>query len=108
MRPYLAAQFPPKLGRASPDAYSVPPPSLSRSSHQGAYSAGQLDCLVARRKSTRINVTRLKGKEKKMFLGLMRSMIQWRPEDRKTARELLKHPWFDGVYPHSGCRLEPE
>jgi serine/threonine protein kinase len=61
-------------------------------------------------KSTRLEEleTRLEGEEKERFLDLIRSMIQWRPEDRKSAGELLKHPWFDGVRPHSGCRLDPD
>jgi len=29
-----------------------------------------------------------------MFLDFVRGMLAWRPEDRKTAAELLQHPWL--------------
>lgn len=35
---------------------------------------------------------RLEGDNKKAFLEFMRSMLQWRPEDRKTAKDLLQDP----------------
>lgn len=38
---------------------------------------------------------RLSGRNKEMFLKFMRGMLQWRPEDRKTAKQLLKDPWLD-------------
>lgn len=37
----------------------------------------------------------LEGKNKEMFLIFMRGMLQWRPEDRKTAKELLEDPWLN-------------
>ncbi|KFZ00370.1 hypothetical protein V500_01073 [Pseudogymnoascus sp. VKM F-4518 (FW-2643)] len=37
----------------------------------------------------------LEGKTKVMFLDFMRGMLQWRPEDRKTAKELLEDPWLN-------------
>ncbi|OJI90078.1 hypothetical protein ASPTUDRAFT_25663 [Aspergillus tubingensis CBS 134.48] len=37
----------------------------------------------------------LEGRNKDMFLDFMNGMLQWRPEDRKTARELLKDPWLN-------------
>lgn len=40
---------------------------------------------------------RLRGKNKEVFLDLMRGMLQWRPEDRKTAKQLLEHPWLNKV-----------
>lgn len=40
------------------------------------------------------SVTRLEGKEKEMFLSFVRGMLQWRPEDRKTAAQLLQDPWL--------------
>jgi serine/threonine-protein kinase SRPK3 len=36
----------------------------------------------------------LRGKNKEVFLDFMRGMLQWRPEDRKTARQLLEHRWL--------------
>ncbi|KAK5937467.1 hypothetical protein PMZ80_010085 [Knufia obscura] len=38
---------------------------------------------------------RLEGDNKKAFLEFMRSMLQWRPEDRKTAKDLLQDPWLN-------------
>ncbi|CAG7920359.1 unnamed protein product [Penicillium olsonii] len=38
----------------------------------------------------------LKVDDREQFLDLMKDMVQWRPEDRKTAGELLAHPWFAG------------
>ncbi|GAB1209484.1 hypothetical protein APSETT445_008263 [Aspergillus pseudonomiae] len=38
----------------------------------------------------------LEGRNKEMFIGFMRGMLQWRPEDRKTAKDLLQDPWLNG------------
>lgn len=35
------------------------------------------------------------GQNKEMFMAFMRGMLQWRPEDRKTAKELLQDPWLN-------------
>ncbi|GAB1315991.1 hypothetical protein MFIFM68171_06201 [Madurella fahalii] len=37
----------------------------------------------------------LEGKNKEASLAFVRGMLQWRPEDRKTAKELLQDPWFN-------------
>jgi serine/threonine-protein kinase SRPK3 len=37
---------------------------------------------------------RLDGKDEESFLDLRRGMLQWRPEDKKTAKQLLEHPWL--------------
>ncbi|KAF7629603.1 hypothetical protein AFLA_013314 [Aspergillus flavus NRRL3357] len=37
----------------------------------------------------------LNGRNKEMFLTFMRVTSQWKPEDRKTARELLEDPWLN-------------
>ncbi|KAM3540022.1 hypothetical protein ARSEF1564_007048 [Beauveria bassiana] len=36
----------------------------------------------------------LEGSSKEKFLNFIRGMLQWRPEDRKTAKQLLEDPWF--------------
>lgn len=36
----------------------------------------------------------LKGDRKVMFLQFMRKMLQWVPEERKSAKELLEDPWL--------------
>ncbi|KAI4704940.1 hypothetical protein J4E89_009525 [Alternaria sp. Ai002NY15] len=38
----------------------------------------------------------LDGEKKEEFLRFVRCMLQWRPEDRWTAKELLWHPWMRG------------
>ncbi|KAL4815772.1 kinase-like protein [Aspergillus spinulosporus] len=38
--------------------------------------------------------TRLTGKEKELFLAFIRSMLKWMPEERKTAKQLLEHPFL--------------
>ncbi|GAB1201341.1 hypothetical protein APSETT444_010732 [Aspergillus pseudonomiae] len=37
---------------------------------------------------------RLGGEEKELFLALVRSMLKWMPEERKTAKQLLEHPFL--------------
>ncbi|KAK0655487.1 CMGC protein kinase [Cercophora newfieldiana] len=37
----------------------------------------------------------LEGRDKEDFLVFVRSMLQWRPEDRKTAKQLLHDPWLN-------------
>ncbi|PYH39103.1 kinase domain protein [Aspergillus neoniger CBS 115656] len=37
----------------------------------------------------------LSGKNQELFLQFIRSMLQWEPERRKTARELLDDPWLN-------------
>jgi hypothetical protein len=34
------------------------------------------------------------GEEKGLFLNFVRKMLQWLPEDRKTAKELREDPWL--------------
>lgn len=36
------------------------------------------------------------GEKKYAFLRFVRSMLQWDPAARKTARELLEDPWLTG------------
>jgi serine/threonine protein kinase len=36
----------------------------------------------------------IEGEEKEVFLDFVRSMLRWVPEERKTATELLEHPWL--------------
>ncbi|KAK0732920.1 kinase-like domain-containing protein [Lasiosphaeria miniovina] len=39
------------------------------------------------------------GEGKRRFIDFVRKMIAWRPEDRMTARELLKDPWLHKDFP---------
>lgn len=38
--------------------------------------------------------TDFEGEEKVQFLEMMRKMLQWDPERRSTAAELLEDPWL--------------
>ncbi|KAI9698963.1 MAG: hypothetical protein M1836_003152 [Candelina mexicana] len=38
----------------------------------------------------------LEGRNKKAFLRFVRKMVQWRPEDRQTANQLLEDDWLNG------------
>ena len=37
----------------------------------------------------------LEGENKALFLQFMRKMLQWKPEDRHSARDLLEDPWLN-------------
>lgn len=37
----------------------------------------------------------MEGEKKAAFLKFMRRMLQWRPEDRATAKQLLDDPWLN-------------
>jgi serine/threonine protein kinase len=37
---------------------------------------------------------RLKDNEARSFASFISKMIQWKPKDRASARELLDHPWL--------------
>ncbi|KAI1124798.1 kinase domain protein [Nemania abortiva] len=43
-------------------------------------------------------VTELAGQEKEVFIDFARNMLQWLPEDRPTAQDLLQHAFFDSLY----------
>ena len=38
----------------------------------------------------------LTGSNKEAFLRFVRKMVQWRPEDRHTAKQLLGDDWLNG------------
>jgi serine/threonine protein kinase len=40
------------------------------------------------------SVLALDGEDKRLFLDFIKRMLQWLPEDRKTAKELLEDPWL--------------
>jgi hypothetical protein len=39
----------------------------------------------------------LEGDDKAQFLAFIRRMLQWRPEDRATAKRLKRDIWFQSV-----------
>lgn len=39
-------------------------------------------------------VTCMTGEEKELFLKFVRKMLQWLPEERRTAKELREDPWL--------------
>ena len=42
----------------------------------------------------RDSVRSIEGKDKEQFLNFVRKMLQWLPEKRESARELLEDPWL--------------
>ena len=40
------------------------------------------------------SVLTLQGEDKRLFLDFVRKMLQWLPENRQTAKQLLEHPWL--------------
>lgn len=51
---------------------------------------------VPNRPSLEESEENLKGSNKEAFLRFMRKMLQWRPEDRQTASQLLEDDWLNG------------
>ncbi|TGO50617.1 hypothetical protein BOTNAR_0386g00030 [Botryotinia narcissicola] len=41
---------------------------------------------------------RFQGRNKEMFLNMMRGMLQWRPEDRKSTRQLADDSWINEIH----------
>ncbi|PGH27792.1 hypothetical protein AJ80_00580 [Polytolypa hystricis UAMH7299] len=67
---------------------------LNRNSSQKTVSTFQAGIQLPASTALEALETNLDGKEKELFMQLMRKMLQWRPEDRKTAGELLDDPWL--------------
>lgn len=63
------------------------------------FSTGQVmrKDLTVRTRKLEDTVTELAGDEKDVFLDFASSMLQWLPEKRKTAKELLQHKFFDSL-----------
>lgn len=40
------------------------------------------------------SIVSLEGEDKRLFLEFVGKMLQWLPEDRKTAKELIEDPWL--------------
>ncbi|KAM0137133.1 hypothetical protein ACHAO1_004308 [Botrytis cinerea] len=40
----------------------------------------------------------LQGRNKELFLNMMRGMLQWRPENRKSASQLADDPWINEIH----------
>ncbi|TAQ83177.1 hypothetical protein B7494_g8499, partial [Chlorociboria aeruginascens] len=68
--------------------------------------------LIPTNVSLESSVTSLQGDDKQLFLMFAQKMLQWLPEHRATARELLEDPWLYRVkYPAlniSPNNLEPD
>ncbi|KAJ5952320.1 uncharacterized protein N7479_010733 [Penicillium vulpinum] len=54
------------------------------------------DIEIPKDRSLRNSEEFLSGRNKELFLKFMMGMLQWKPEDRKTAKELLQDPWLNG------------
>ena len=53
------------------------------------------DVPIAKGPSLEDSEENLEGENKKDFMTFLRGMLQWRPEDRKTAKKLLEDPWLN-------------
>lgn len=56
------------------------------------------DIPIPRAASLEESEENLEGENRKEFLQFMRTMLQWRPEDRQTAKQLLEDPWLDAQW----------
>lgn len=52
------------------------------------------DLLIPSKVSLESEEAVLEGENKVAFLNMVRGMLQWRPEDRKSPREILEDPWL--------------
>ena len=43
-------------------------------------------------------VTELTGDKKEVFLDFAMCMLEWLPEKRWTAKQLLEHPFFNSIW----------
>ncbi|CAG8108410.1 unnamed protein product [Penicillium nalgiovense] len=91
------AQFTGLLGPPPPDFIEPDTISAEYFDKDGNWIAN--DCEVQTTSFEELE-KHLEGEDKEMFVDLMKGMITWRPEDRKTPRELIKHPWFQGMTCH--------
>lgn len=67
----------------------------NRRPHVATLGEWQAGVEVPKDTSLEKSVHYLEGKEKQAFLKFVRGMLQWRPEDRKTAKQLLDDPWLN-------------
>ena len=40
------------------------------------------------------SINNMGGEDKKLFIEFVRKMLQWLPENRSPAKELLADPWL--------------
>lgn len=52
------------------------------------------DHLIPDRKLADAIPASLEGEDRENFLSFAKSMLAWHPKDRKTAKELLDHPFL--------------
>ncbi|KAH0596537.1 hypothetical protein MHUMG1_05655 [Metarhizium humberi] len=77
-----------------------PPPLdlLRRGTRSGEFFSedGQwiADCPIPQGNSLENAELVLAGRNKEMFLNFIKGMLTWRPEDRKTPKQLLDDPWL--------------
>ncbi|KAE8407007.1 protein kinase [Aspergillus pseudonomiae] len=84
-------------------AYLGPPPRdmLEKSEYANKYfdNSGKWKCLAEIPPTSLADIeSNLEGEQQENFLRFIRKMLQWRPEDRPTAKELLSGPWLRGGY----------
>jgi hypothetical protein len=45
------------------------------------------------------SISCMSGEEKRRFISFVKTILTWRPGDRKTAEELLNDPWLHTEFP---------
>lgn len=67
-----------------------------RSSSFADYQTGQFKFpdLIPKARGFEKKLMVIHGNEKQKFLNFISRLLQWRPEDRGTAKELLSDPWL--------------
>lgn len=77
--------------------YTCLPPTLSSitiANKAPCVGKWRSEVLIPKTTTLEENEFFLEGENKEKFINFVRGMLQWRPEDRKTAKELLQDPWL--------------
>lgn len=82
------------------DLLGPPPPQLlARGEYTSKFFSSEGVFLHPELHGGKVTLEQLEGTiedsaEREMFLRLMRKMLQWDPEGRSSARELVNDPWI--------------
>jgi hypothetical protein len=78
---------------------NIPPALYTSSVNKDVPGRWIAEVEIAKDNSLEASDERLEGENKAKFLEFMRGMLQWRPEDRKTAKQLLEDRWLNSPSP---------
>lgn len=87
-----------KAGKRTPEFFEEDGKKVFENQTMINDSAGKwkAEIPIPARTSLEDSEERLDGSNKEAFLRFMRKMMQWRPEDRQTAKQLLEDDWLNG------------